>query len=58
MFLFGAFKPLVEKKFKTYFRRVESVQNKTGFVSLRCRFTVGNKSITQKKGESLKKIEK
>ena len=52
MFLIGAIKPIVEKKFKTYFRGVESVQNKTGFVSLWCRFGGGKKSITQKKGKN------
>ena len=33
-------------------RGVESVQNKTSFVSLRCKFSGGNKNITQKKGEN------
>ena len=31
----------------------ESVQNKTSIVSLRCRFSGGNKYITQKKGETI-----
>ena len=55
MLLLGAIKPIIEKKFKTcfiftrLFMRVESIQNKTSFVSLRCMFACGIKHISQKK---------
>ena len=59
MFLISAIKPKVEKKLKTcivffcirLFRGGKSVQNKTSYVSLHCRFAGSNKNITKKKGE-------
>ena len=54
MFLIGAIKPIVEKKFlrDCLERLFECVQNKTSFVFLRCRFSGDNKNITQKKEET------
>ena len=59
MFLIDAIKPIIEKKSKACFfvtflgRGVGRVQNKTSFVSIRVRFTGGNKNIIQKKRENI-----
>ena len=59
--MIGTIKPMVEKKFKTFFifyatggELHESVQNKTSFVSLRSRFGGGNrKHFTKERRNAL-----